>query len=245
MTVTEPLDTPFSAIVFDCDGTLSTIEGIDELAKHNHTDDTVQALTQTAMGHAGLTVDIYEKRLNLVRPTKAQVESLGQHYLTHQIPDAKKVIHLFQQLQKTVYIISAGLYPAVTLFADHLAVPRANVFAVDIHFDAHGHYLDFDHDTPLTGGQGKRAMVTQLMAKHHQVLYVGDGLNDYAVHDIVTRFVGFGGAFYRENIASLCSFYLKTRSMAALLPLALTPQEIENLSPEQTALFKAGLRVTA
>ena len=35
------LDHPINAIVFDCDGTLSIIEGIDELARNNGVGDAV------------------------------------------------------------------------------------------------------------------------------------------------------------------------------------------------------------
>lgn len=238
------LQTPFSAIVFDCDGTLSTIEGIDELAKNNHSYDKVHVLTQEAMGRTGMTMEIYQQRLNLVRPSEEEVTSVGHEYVAHLVPDTANVIRLFHQLGKTVYIVSAGLFPAVALLAGRLRIPTDKVFAVKINFDPQGNYLDFDHTSPLCRSDGKRTIVAQLMAKHKQVLYVGDGLNDVAVKDLVTRFVGFGGAFYRENIASLCEFYIKNLSMSGLLPLSLTQSEIDHLSPEFEALFCKGLQAT-
>ncbi|TAK75879.1 MAG: phosphoserine phosphatase, partial [Gammaproteobacteria bacterium] len=54
---------PIPAIVFDCDGTLSMIEGIDELAKHNGVSEAVQALTAEAMEKTGLHPDLYRQRL--------------------------------------------------------------------------------------------------------------------------------------------------------------------------------------
>jgi phosphoserine phosphatase len=51
MTVAEWQPTiPFDAVIFDCDGTLSAVEGIDELAEKNAVGREVKALTQIAMG---------------------------------------------------------------------------------------------------------------------------------------------------------------------------------------------------
>lgn len=70
---------------------------------------------------------------------------------------------------------------------------------------------------------------------------VGDGLNDYVTYDLVTRFVGYGGIFYRENMAKNCEYYIRTASLSALLPLAITQFEYEHLLPNEQALYHAGL----
>ena len=93
---------------------------------------------------------------------------------------------------------------------------------MNIHFDEQGHYRDFDRTSPLIHNQGKRIIVEQLKKQHANLLYLGDGLNDLAVRDLVTRFVGYGGWYYRQNIADQCEFYIKSPSLLALLPLALT-----------------------
>ncbi len=63
------------------------------------------------------------------------------------------------------------------------------------------------------------------MQQNKKIVYVGDGLNDLAVCDVVARFVGYGGFFYRANVAAKSDFYLTSPSMAALLPLVLTEAE--------------------
>ena len=130
------LKTPLNAIIFDCDGTLSTIEGIDELAKNNGVDDAVLSLTAQAMGATGMNPELYQKRLDLVYPSEEQVLALGQHYIATQVPDAHPVIQLLKRLNKTVYLVSAGLYPAVKIFGRMLNIPQENIFAVDVLFDA-------------------------------------------------------------------------------------------------------------
>jgi phosphoserine phosphatase len=235
------LQKPLSAIVFDCDGTLSSIEGIDALAENNGTNDIIQAMTAEAMGKSGINPSLYQKRLDLVYPTREQVITLGAKYFAHQVADAKNVIALLQRLNKSIYLVSAGLFPAVAIFGQLLKIPRENIFAVKIYFDPQGLYLDFDRASPLVTNQGKRMILTELKQKHADIMYVGDGLNDLAVYDIVTRFVGYGGIFYRDNIANKCEFYIRNESMSALLPLSLTEQEQTLLTTDEQSLYQKGL----
>ncbi len=236
------IQNPVSAIVFDCDGTLSSLEGIDYLAEMNGVGDVVQALTAEAMGKTGLNPVLYQQRLDLVYPNQHQVLALGQAYFSHRVPDSGDIIKLLKRLNKSVYLVSAGLYPAVNIFGELLQVPSENIYAVQIQFDARGHFLDFDRTSPLVNNNGKRSILTQLKTQHENIIFVGDGLNDWAAHDLVTRFIGYGGVFYRENIAAQCHFYINTSSLAPVLPLALTQQEYEKLMPDERMLFQKGLQ---
>lgn len=237
------LKTPLDAIIFDCDGTLSAIEGIDELAEKNGAGNAVRALTAEAMGKTGINLELYRQRLNLILPVKEQVLSLAPLYLKYLTKDTDAVIHTLQRLGKEIYIISAGLLPAVMKFGEALHVPRANIFAVDIQFDAQGKFLDFDHTSPLTNNQGKRILVSELMQKYARTAYVGDGLNDVAVYDLVTRFIGYGGHYYRANIAKMCEFYIEQATMAPILPLVLTQDEYEKLTTTEKELYQLGLKI--
>jgi len=232
---------PVSAIVFDCDGTLSSIEGIDFLAKNNGVGDIVKSLTEQAMGQTGLNPELYQQRLELVFPRREQVYALGHQYFAHKVPDIIEVITLLKRLNKTIYLISAGVNPAVKMFGEMLQIPPQNVFAVDLRFDQQGNYLDFEHSSPLINNDGKRAIVQQLKAQHGNILHIGDGLNDIATQDMVTRFIGYGGVTYRKNIADACKYYINTPSLAALVPLALTLDEFATLLPEEQALYQKGL----
>lgn len=236
------LKVPLDAVLFDCDGTLSSIEGIDVLASYAGADvfQVVQALTADAMGRTGINASLYEKRLSLIRPSASQVATLAESYFVHRVSDAADVIALLQHLGKKVYVISAGLLPAVTNFAGKLGVPPQNVFAVDIQFDAAGAYQHFDAASPLIRNDGKRVIVEEIKKQCPRVLYVGDGLNDLAVRDLAARFVGYGGAYYRQNIAEQCEFYVRVPSLLPLLPLALTWEEGERLSEGERMLYEEG-----
>ncbi len=235
------LKTPLDAIIFDCDGTLSAIEGIDELAEIKGKGATVRAMTAEAMGKTGLNPSLYHDRLQLVLPTKNDVLALGQSYIDHITKDTASVIQLFQRLRKEIYIISAGLYPAVAFFGESLGIPAKNIFAVGIQFDSQGRFVDFEQNSLLTHNDGKRNIVSHLTTKHPQIGYVGDGLNDLSVYDLVTRFVGYGGTYYRENIAARCQYYIDTKSMTPLLPLTLTHDEYIQLNKEERELYQQGL----
>lgn len=235
------LQKPIHAIVFDCDGTLSAIEGIDELAHQNGVGAAVAALTSKAMGKTGINPDIYRQRLQLTMPSQKQVMNLADLYRQHIVPDVEAVIHILQRLNKKVFIVSAGLKPAVKMFGATLQVPENQVFAVDILFDPRGRYLDFDHESPMTVSDGKRHIAQSLLRQYDSVAHIGDGMNDFIVRDLVTRFIGYGGMFYRANIEEQCDFYIKQKSMAACLPLLLTRSEAEALAGVEKELYERGV----
>src|SRR5579863_8629398 len=90
------LTAPINTIVFDCDGTLSSIEGIDELAKSNGASEQVKSLTATAMGQLGMNLELYEKRLELVNPTRDEVNLLADQYYAHRTQDIETIIDIFR-----------------------------------------------------------------------------------------------------------------------------------------------------
>ena len=126
------LKTPFDAIIFDCDGTLSSIEGIDELADYNNVGPEIRRITEAAMTDGKLTLAIYEERLNKVRPTKEQLDTLAEQYIKHITPDIQQTIEGLQAAGKAIYIVSAGLLPPVQALGHFLGVDSDNIFAVDI-----------------------------------------------------------------------------------------------------------------
>jgi phosphoserine phosphatase len=222
------LSQPLEAIIFDCDGTLSSIEGIDELARMNGAGEQVERLTAQAMGGSGLNPDLFRRRLEIVKPTLSQVDDLAARYFHHKTPDILSVLDTFRLLKKPIYIVSAGLFPAVQTFGEMLSIPPAQIFAVNVYFDEAGNYYDFDPSSPLVYGDGKKTIVKELCHRHSRLAYIGDGMNDLAVHDLVTVFIGYGGAFYREAIAKQCQYYISTPSMSPILPICLTADELKS-----------------
>lgn len=235
------LQQPLDAVIFDCDGTLSYLEGIDELAVQNGVGDSVKAITSDAMSHSGVTSSIYKERLNLVKPTRKQVEAMGQAYFERRVPDVQSVIAVLQQLGKKVFVISAGIQLAVDIFAEKLGVPAAQVYAVSITFDDAGCYQDFDLDSPLTVPGGKGVLLEKIKQELPALMHVGDGVNDLDAKDHVVRFIGYGGVFFRESIMAQSDFYIQSESLAPVLALALTEAEAKSLEGEASALYQKGV----
>lgn len=236
------LSQPIQAIVFDCDGTLCQLEGIDFIAKQNGKEHLVEAMTASAMNTTGVNAELYAKRLELVTPHRDQLHALGHHYYENRVPHSQEIIQIFKRLNKSVFIVSAGLYPAVKIFGQKLEVPEENIFAVDVHFDEYGNYDGFEKHSPLIHAhKGKREIVTQLKSEHPNVIHIGDGANDIVTYDLVTRFVGYGGVAYRKKVAERCEYYVNTLSLATFLPLALTRDEYFLLTTHEKSLYEEGL----
>ena len=231
---------PIDAVIFDCDGTLSAIEGIEYLAEHNGVGERVRQLTQQAMSETGLNASIYQERIELVRPTRQQVVDLGQVYFANRVAQITQVIELLQAAGKAVFVVSAGVNPAVKLFAAMLEVPAAHVHAVDLTFALDGTYEGYDVRSSCTQLGGKKAVAQQIKSMYPRLAWVGDGMNDIAAKDEVARFIGFGGYFHRAKVAALSDFYLTVPSMLPLLPLVLTPEE-SKLSIDLQLHYNQGL----
>ena len=105
----------FNSVVFDCDSTLSSIEGIEELAREHRAE--VEALTDQAMRGTIPLEQVYGRRLELVRPTRSRVQALGQRYIETLVPDAADTVAALMQEGVHVRVISGGLKPAVVVLA--------------------------------------------------------------------------------------------------------------------------------
>jgi len=236
---TPPSIWPVSEVViFDCDSTLTMVEGIDELARLNHSAADVAALTRQAMDGALPLDAVYERRLDLSNPTRAQVRHVQRIYRENVVPDAPQVVRALQDLGCQVFIVSGGLIEPVRDFGAWLGAPPDHIYAVEMEYDQlagqwwryweqvggnnpHANYLAV-RENPLTRAGGKMNVVASLLAEHPgRSILVGDGLSDLEARDQVNLFVGFGGAVYRERVAREAPVYIRALSLAPLLPLAL------------------------
>ncbi len=209
----------------------------------NGVGDRVAALTEHAMSTGALSQSLYQQRLDLIRPTRRQVEALTQRYRQQVTPNVVDVIRLLQQLNKTVYALSAGMNPAVVNFATWLNLPEHCVFAVDLRFDSAGAYVDYDRASPLVENTGKLRIIAQLQQQHQSILHVGDGANDQISQGVVARFVGFGGHYFRPELHNSSQFYLTDDSMLGLLPLALLPEEVSLLTTQDQMYYHKGYQL--
>src|SRR5205823_5222451 len=68
----------FRRVVFDCDSTLTRIEGIDELAAMNDVPHEVAGMTRRAMDGEIPFEEVFARRLELIKPTRKQLSGIGK-----------------------------------------------------------------------------------------------------------------------------------------------------------------------
>jgi phosphoserine phosphatase len=207
----------FRTVIFDCDSTLSAIEGIEELAGGHREE--IARLTALAMNGAIPLEEVYGRRLELIRPTRAEVERIGAGYIDALVPGAAETVERLHRAGAVVQVLSGGLAPAVRVLARHLGIADARVAAVDIHFHPSGQYAGFDVASPLARAGGKRHWIES--AGGHlprPMLLVGDGATDLEARPTVDAFAAFTGVIARQEVARRADVVIVGPSLTALLP---------------------------
>ena len=182
----------FQHVFFDCESTLTTIEGIDELARIKGQFDYISELTRKAMNGEIELEAVYSERLKRLQPTRADLRLIARAYCENIVPNAKEVISALKVGGCEVSIISGGLLQAILKFARWLGVSSNNVRAVPVEFDQlSGEWWRFDQTkyggnpeehfldiapTPLVETEGKRAVIEELAGNETRTMFVVMGL---------------------------------------------------------------------
>jgi phosphoserine phosphatase len=207
----------FASVVFDCDSTLAAIEGIDELAGPFAAE--VAALTDAAMRGEIALEDVYGRRLELIRPSRAAVDELGRAYVRALVPHARETVAALRSLGIDVRVVSGGLRPPVEAVAAELGIPADRVYAVGIDFDPDGRYAGFEFTSPLARSGGKETVIRS-MDLPRPALLVGDGATDLEARPAVDAFAAYMGVAFRPRVAAGADFVLRDASLSPVLALA-------------------------
>jgi phosphoserine phosphatase len=195
-------------VFFDVDSTLVTIEGIDVLAGGNPE---IAKLTERAMNGEIALEDVYAKRLEVIRPTRAAVEQLAHEYVQSIVPGAERALGALRDAGVQIHLVTAGIAQAILPLAARLGVPERTVHAVVLRFNDAGAYEDFDRRSFLTRSGGKELVVRDVLARSKgKSAFVGDGVSDLETRPAVDRFIGFGGVQVRAKVKENADVFVMT-----------------------------------
>jgi phosphoserine phosphatase len=210
----------FGSVIFDCDSTLSAVEGIDELAGDRRAE--IAALTEGAMRGEVPLEAVYARRLEAIRPTRHAIEALALRYIELAVDGAREVVATLRQAGVEVGIVSGGLRPALLPLAAWLGVTPERLAAVDLHFDERGDYAGFDVASPLARAGGKREVLAAWRPSlPPPVLLVGDGVTDLEARPAVDAFVAFMGVANRPTVRAAAELVITAPSLRPVLELVL------------------------
>jgi phosphoserine phosphatase len=207
----------FEVICFDCDSTLSKIEGIDELARRVGLAEEMSKLTDLAMNGVVPLEAVYGQRLDTIKPDRDSLDWVAELYIAEIVDGVKDLFEILLARGKTVHIISGGLRQAIMPLAAYLGVPESHVHAVDIYFNDDGSYNGFDVDSPLARAGGKAQVVGGLNTQG-SIAMVGDGKTDMEAKQAGAFVIGFGGVADRQIVRELADVYTVEPSLLAVLP---------------------------
>ena len=203
----------YRLVVFDVDSTLVTIEGIDVLAEGNGD---VTRLTEAAMNGEIPLEEVYARRLQMIRPTRAAVDALAQRYLESIVNGAEETMGRLQRAGVIVHLVTAGIEQAVLPLGEKLGV--RGVHAVRLRF-AGDVYEGFEPSF-LTHTGGKELVIRDVRARTKgKAAMIGDGASDLEAKPAVDLFIGFGGVHIRPRVRENADVFVT--EMPAVIPYLL------------------------
>ncbi|HIG65912.1 MAG TPA: HAD family hydrolase [Methyloprofundus sp.] len=211
----------FDIICFDCDSTLSEIEGIDELAERAGCGAEMAALTNAAMNGEVSLESVYAQRLDLIKPDQQAIDWVADLYIEKMVQGVEEVFQQLHSQGKEVHIISGGLKQAILPLAEKLQVDADHVHAVEVVFASNGDYLKFNQQSPLARNGGKAEVCAQLNEAGLKMAMIGDGNTDMEAKKAGAYCIGFGGVVARGIVREQADVFVDSPDLQTVLPYLL------------------------
>lgn len=210
----------FDNVIFDLDSTLVSIEGIDELGRMVGKESEIQALTDAAMRGDVTLEEVFNKRLHMIRPTRAHLNKLSQLYCNSITEGAVELIVSLKNRGKNVFLVTGGYKNAIENVARELGFQDDRVFANELMFNEQDEYVRFRKNIPLWKNHGKAQIVLQILRHLPGInIVIGDGISDLEVGLVAGTFIYYGGHVWREKIAQKSNFVLREKNLMKILDL--------------------------
>ena len=210
----------FASVVLDVDSTVSSIEGIDWLAERRDeiVARTVATLTIDAMEARVPLDEVYGRRLEIIRPTRAEITALSHVYIETALPGVRDAVRSWREAGVRVVLVSGGLRDAILPLAAWLGIVESDVFAVDVAYDGAG-IAEGVRDDALLSRRGGKPLVVGSLDLPRPILAVGDGATDAELASVVDCFLAFTGVARRERVVAAAAG--EVADFASLTPLVL------------------------
>lgn len=199
------------AVCFDVDSTVIAEEGIDVLAAFLGKGEQVSALTRAAMEGGMPFQDALAARLDLLQPSRRQIERCLQEHPFSLTPGVERLVQALHQTGKAVHLVSGGFRIMIEPIAQKLNInPVTHVVANQIVFDSDDLYAGFDTKEPTSQDMGKPRALSHIQQSHHYktMLMIGDGATDAQAKPPAAAFVGFGGVVVRPSVQAQADWFV-------------------------------------
>lgn len=197
-------------LFIDCDSTLSTIEGIDELAHARGDEVFAKAvqLTHAAMNGEIPIAEVFPKRMEMIRPDRETCAKVAVLYMNTMVPGVEGFIREVKEAGWLPVILSGGFAPLILPLARHLGIEH--VEAVPLYLNDDGSYQGYGSDYPTTRNLGKNEVIREWKQAMlpERVVMIGDGVSDMETKPDVDVFIGFGGVIERPKVKAGCDHWL-------------------------------------
>jgi len=212
LTIQPPARSRGKIAFFDCDSTLSTIEGIDELARARGEAvfEKVVALTDAAMNGDIALNEVFPRRMEIIRPNRETCDAVARLYCETITPGTPELISRLKAEGWTLVIVSGGFAPLIEPLARQLGIDH--VEAVPLYLDEKGEYAGYGEDYPTTRNGGKNEIVQEWKSAllPERVILTGDGISDLETYPDVDLFIGFGGVVQRPKVMTGADLWIET-----------------------------------
>lgn len=199
----QPLTKVRGGLLFlDCDSTLSSIEGIDELARLSDPVifAEVEKLTSSAMNGDVPLEEVFARRMEIIRPDLDIAREVSRRYVDTVVSGVPEFIARAKAAGWLPVIVSGGFAPLIEPLAVRLGI--RHVEAVPLLFNELGEYSGYGADYPTTRNFGKNEIIREWKNAMlpQRVVMLGDGISDLETRSDVDLMVGFGGVVAREKV---------------------------------------------
>lgn len=198
--------------LLDFDSTFVTVEALELLAETVLDGDPdrdaklaeVRDLTDRAMnGEIGFG-EALARRVAILKPTAAQIETLVQALRAHVTPSIRRNREFIARMGARLFIVTGGFHDYVDGVVADFDIRPEQVLANRLVFDADGRARGVDPALPLSRDGGKVEAVRALKLTG-EVVVVGDGWTDYEIRaaGAADRFYAFTETVSRPKVAAV------------------------------------------